>query len=65
MSVGNCQQRGINDESMTSNFTVKFYEHDDEDDFDRCLHEAREVQEMSMRMSEQQHFSRQQQQQQR
>ncbi len=65
LAVGNNQQRGINDESGTSNFTVKFYERDDDDvsenRFDRCLNEAREVQEMSMRMSEQQqqqHFNR-------
>ncbi|UJR10741.1 hypothetical protein I4U23_014929 [Adineta vaga] len=66
VSIGNNQQRALNDESGTSNFTVKFYEHDDNDDeidsrFDRCLHEAREVQEMSMRMSEQQSFNRHQQ----
>ncbi|CAF1028220.1 unnamed protein product [Rotaria sordida] len=60
------QQHTINDENGTTNFTVKFYERDDDDienQLDRCLHEAREVQEMSMRMSEQQqqqqqHFNR-------
>ena len=40
---------------------LQFYEHNDEDDtinrLDRRLHEPREVQEMSMRMSEQQHFN--------
>jgi hypothetical protein len=64
VTIGNNHQRGMNDENSTTNFTVKFYEHDNEDDMehrlDRCLHEAREVQEMSMRMSEQQHFNRQQ-----
>ncbi|CAF1083266.1 unnamed protein product [Rotaria magnacalcarata] len=71
VAVGSSQQHGINDESGATNFTVKFYERDDDDNddtenqLDRCLHEAREVQEMSMRMSEQQqqqqqqqHFSR-------
>lgn len=67
VAVGNNQMRGLNDENGAANYTVKFYErdHDEEDDIanrlDRCLHEAREVQEMSVRMSEQQHFSRQQQ----
>jgi hypothetical protein len=69
VSIGNNQQHGINDENGTTNFTVKFYEHDDDDNtenrLDRCLHEAREVQEMSMRMSEQQHFNRHHQQQRR
>jgi hypothetical protein len=64
VSIGNNHQHGMNDENTTANFTVKFYEHDDEDEMDnhidRCLHEAREVQEMSMRMSEQQNFNRQQ-----
>jgi hypothetical protein len=58
VAVGNTQHHGVSDESGTTNFTVKFYEHDDENEqenrLDRCLHEAREVQEMSMRMSEQQ-----------
>lgn len=63
VSIGNTQQCGLNDENGATNFTVKFYEHDNNDDelenrLDRCLHEAREVQEMSMRMSEQQHFNR-------
>ncbi|CAF2797736.1 unnamed protein product [Rotaria sp. Silwood2] len=64
VAVGNNQQPTINDENGTTNFTVKFYERDDDDtenQLDRCLHEAREVQEMSMRMSEQQqqqHFNR-------
>ncbi|CAF1125020.1 unnamed protein product [Adineta ricciae] len=66
VAIGNNQHRGLNDESGTSNFTVKFYERDDDDDelntrLDRCLHETREVQEMSMRMSEQQSFNRHQQ----
>lgn len=63
VTIGNTQQCGMNDENNTTNFTVKFYEHDNEEDeidnrLDRCLHEAREIQEMSMRMSEQQHFNR-------
>lgn len=68
VAVGTNQQHSINDDNGTTNFTVKFYERDDEEDdaenqLERCLHEAREVQEMSMRMSEQQqqqqqHFSR-------
>jgi hypothetical protein len=68
VTIGNNQQFGRNDDSGTTNFTVKFYDHDDDDidtHLDRCLHEAREVQEMSMRMSEQQHFTRHHQQQQR
>jgi hypothetical protein len=68
VTIGNNQQHGITDDNGTTNFTVKFYEHDDdntENRLDRCLHEAREVQEMSMRMSEQQHFSRHHQQQRR
>ena len=64
VSVGTNHQQGMNDENGATNFTVKFYEHDDDDEMDnridRCLHEAREVQEMSMRMSEQQNFNRQQ-----
>jgi hypothetical protein len=64
VTIGNNHQRGMNDENGTTNFTVKFYEHDDDDEMDnridRCLHEAREVQEMSMRMSEQQNFNGQQ-----
>ncbi len=58
VAVGNNQARTTNDENGAANFTVKFYERDDDDSenrLDRCLHEAREVQEMSMRMSEQQH----------
>ena len=55
-------QQSSADESGTSNFTVKFYQHDDDNDeqeeLERCLHEAREVQELSMRMTEQQHFNR-------
>ncbi|CAF0897213.1 unnamed protein product [Rotaria sp. Silwood1] len=67
VAVGSNQQHSINDENGTTNFTVKFYERDDDDDaaenqLDRCLHEAREVQEMSMRMSEQQQQQQQQQQ---
>jgi hypothetical protein len=64
VAVGNNQARSINDDNGATNFTVKFYDRDDEDSenrLDRCLHEAREVQEMSMRMSEQQqqqHFNR-------
>jgi hypothetical protein len=62
LPTGNNQQRIASDESGTTNFTVKFYEHDDDDDakthLDRCLHEGREVQEMSMRMNEQQNFNR-------
>ncbi len=69
VTIGNNQQRGINDDNGITNFTVKFYERDSDDDMenhlDRCLHEAREVQEMSMRMSEQQHFNRHHQQQKR
>ncbi|CAF1351444.1 unnamed protein product [Adineta steineri] len=61
VAIGNNQQRTINDgDNGTSNFTVKFYEQDDDEinnRLDRCLHEAREIQEMSMRMSEQQHSS--------
>jgi hypothetical protein len=58
VAVGRTQPATTHDEFGTTNFTVKFYEHDDERNdlehrLDRCLHEAREVQEMSMRMSEQ------------
>ena len=63
LSFANQQQQTTGDERGSANFTVKFYERDDdeeEDDLekrlDRCLHEAREVQEMSMRMSEQQQY---------
>lgn len=48
------------DDYGSTNFSVKFYQRDDENErdfahrLDRCLHEAREVQEMSMRMTEQQ-----------
>ena len=58
-AIGNNQQHSINDDSGSTNFTVKFYERDDYDDdiehrLNQCLHEAREIQEMSMRMSDQQ-----------
>jgi hypothetical protein len=61
MATGNHQAHTTNDENGTKNVTVKFYQHDDDDEtknrMDRSLHEAREVQEMSMRMNEQ-HFNR-------
>lgn len=66
VSVGNNQTRGLSEDNGATNYTVKFYERDHDEDndidnrLDRCLHEAREVQEMSVRMSEQHHFNRQQ-----
>ncbi|CAF0995267.1 unnamed protein product [Rotaria sordida] len=66
LATGNNQQHVTNDDSGTTNFTMKFYERGDNDDdddntknhFDRCLHEGREVQQMSMRMNGQQNLNR-------
>ena len=54
----NEEHAGINNENRTANYTVKYYERDDEDDsarnhFQRRSHDsARESQQMSMRMND-------------
>ncbi len=52
----------VNAESNTSNLPGKYYDRDDDDDtkthFNRHLHDTREIQEMSMRMNDQQNFNR-------
>ncbi|CAF2789708.1 unnamed protein product [Rotaria sp. Silwood2] len=62
LATGNNQQHVTNDESGTNNFTMKFYDRDDDDDtrndLDRYLHERREVQQMSMKMNGQQNLNR-------
>ena len=63
VAVGSNPVNSSVDEIGATNFTVKFYERDDneaQDYLDRRLHDAREVQEMSMRMSEQQQQQQQQ-----
>jgi hypothetical protein len=60
LSMGNNQQHLSTDENGS---TKKFYERNDDDTInrlDRRLHEPREIQEMSMRMNEQQNMNRQQ-----
>ncbi len=55
------QQHLINNENGTNNFTMKYYEHDDNETrtrLNRRLHDTREMQEMSMRMNDQQNLNR-------
>ncbi|CAF3435369.1 unnamed protein product [Rotaria socialis] len=61
LPTGNIQQHPTSDESGTSNFTMKFYERDGDHTkphHDRYAYDEREVQEMSMRMNQQQNFNR-------
>ncbi|CAF3366042.1 unnamed protein product [Rotaria sp. Silwood1] len=63
LTTGNNQQHATNNESGTTNFTMKFYDRDDDDDntknhFDRRLHEGREFSQMSMRTNGQPNFNR-------
>lgn len=66
LAAANNQQHMTDAETNTNDLTMKYYERDDDVDdvdsknnFDRRLNESREVQEMSMRMNEQQNLNRQ------
>jgi hypothetical protein len=56
------QPHTTSDENGTSNFKVKYYERDDDDEtktrLNRRSHDTREIQEMSMRMNDQQNLNR-------
>lgn len=61
LTTGNTQQYIPVDESGVTNMTMRFYEHDDNDTKhypDQPSRDGREVQEMSMRMNEQQSLKR-------